>query len=151
MAYLCKPDHGAPPQEAQLQFSSQLSSLNLRIRVTLLSSRSILFLGNCFKGHSGFQVKSSGLEAIDFPVTFLAACKSAERGGRGGAARAGEPKLPQGHITEPRHTISGLQAGCRSAVVTGEFLPISPSVLKHPIKILPQHSLCTDLLFKSEL
>lgn len=116
-----------------------------------MSSRSILFLGNHFKGHSGFQVKSAGLEAIDFPVTFLAASKSAERGGKGGAARAGEPKLPQGHITEPRHTVSRLQAGCRSAVVTGEFLPIPPSVLKRPVKILPQHSLCTVLLFKNEL
>lgn len=83
-----------------------------------MSSRSVLLLGNCFKGHSGFQVRSSELEAIDFPVTFLPACKSAERRGcKGGAARAGEPKLPQGHTTEPRHSVSGLQISCHSAVV----------------------------------
>lgn len=47
-------------------------------------------------------MRSSGLEAIDFPVMFLAAYKSAERGGgNGGAARAGEPKLPQAQTTEP--------------------------------------------------
>lgn len=61
-----------------------LRPLILRVRVTLMSRRGIIFLGNCFQGHSGFQVnRHSGLEAPDAPITSEGTRRPAERGGGG--------------------------------------------------------------------
>lgn len=124
------------PRRPSFSLLDSLSSLSLQGRVTLMCSRGIFFLGNCFKGHSGFQVNSAQGKRSPIVLWWFWEHTSLLRE---------EAKLPQRHTTEPRHSIS---LGFRHVVVCSVPRWVPWSALKHPVNILPQHSLCAGLFTK---